>query len=975
MDLTQYQPTAISTIKDRFELAKYDPTNLIKVALETIEEITEGKATLVDASNPMVMLLEMGSVLSANCIQENVALLRRQYAELATTEDELYHHMSDEDFLNRFASPATASFTIAMQIQDMVRQMVYDPSENAHKLIFPRDTTIVVDGVTFTLLYPIVIRRSANGSIQVSYDPLITNPLYALNNTIIDASVRRGTEQEDWLFFSVNMEQVQITPQYFVIDKTYNFKKKVIFPDSFYYARAFYQNENTNGQWIEIKTTHTDQVFDVRKPTVVLKVLDQEMQIEIPIVYMSSGVLSGQLRIDVYTTKGELSMNLRNYRQDAFVVTLKAVDEARDLNAYTAAMGDVSYYAYSLESVVGGKKELTFDALRERVIYNAVGPQNIPITNVQLEAEAENNGFEIVKNIDVLTNRVFLATRKLPTPSNVKLITPANIGMVTFAAQLESLLDNDYVTTNGHRMTIASKAVWLSENSQLRLLNKAEVSGLKSLGQTAMIALVNASQYFYTPFYYVLDASGDEFEIRSYALDQPYAKNLNFIRQNQSLQLFVNTGSYQLTKTLKGYALRVVTKSGSYYRGLSNAEVGIQLAFNPKNETTYAYINGVLESTREDGERIYLFDIETNHDINSDNLINVTNSTVQGITEYEAWIDLETTFNLLHYTTSVTQTYAADETNQLLGRFMLPSGAAGNSHEKLTLHMGDALSSLWRRSRSYSLDTVYRLHPENVPLYYEKDVFAVDQDTGSILTISDAGDVIYTILHHEGDPVIDIDGNQVYRYRQGDVIRDELNQPVKELNVTTGREMDLLVIDGRYLFADDEVTIAYRDEIEATLTGWIINDVSTLQKDLLEQTRIFFYPKTTLGMLHVYTENGGEDYLAAEQSFVVSLYVKAAVYGDSDIRERLRALTVKLLDSLISQQVVNMTEIFDALKELYGPVVAAFSISGLGGERNYQYVEMGSRRNKLCLKKQLIAQADRTMIVQDAVDVEFKLVG
>ena len=975
MELLNYQPTALSTIKDRFTEAKYDPTMLIKASLETIEEVTNGEVVLVDATTPAVMLLEMAAVQAAACIQENTVLLRKQYPVLAMDESDLYLHMSDEDYLNRFAVPSTpGQFWFAFQLDDLVREAVYDETERAKKLIIPRDTVIEVDGVHFSLLYPIVIRRYDNGALQISYDPSISNPIFGLKNTIIDPQVRRGTEQEDWLFFKVEALQVREDTEYFMVDKTYNFRKQVVLNDPFYSARVFYKNDRTAGNWIEIKTTHTDQVFDINVPTAVLKVGENTLTIEIPVIYTTSEVLSGELRIDIYTTKGAMSMNLRNYRQDAFMVTMRAIDEERDLSIYTQAMANVSYYVYSLDTITGGANPVGFEELRERVIYNSVGPQNLPITNVHLESEAINSGFEIVRNVDVLTNRIFLATRKLPKPTTAKLITPANIGIVSYVAKIEELEDHYQTIVNGERATIRSKTFWKSDNSLLSMVTRTELDALYAMGQTAMVSHINSSQYFYTPFYYVLDGSGDEFEIRSYALDLPYAKDQNFHRQNQTLQLFVNTGSYNLTKVHSGYQLRIVTKSGNYYTALEDSQVGVQLAFHPKGENAYAYILGILEGKTEEGNRIYRFDLNTNHDIDSEDLICITNSTVQGITDYQAWIDLETQFELLHFTTSITEQYRPDDTDLLLGKFMLPVGASGNSHESLTLHLGDALKNLWRRSRSFMTDTTYQFHQVDVPKLYEADEFDTDPVTGSIFTFDENNELVYLYKHRAGDPVLDDQGNQVYQYRAGDVMLDELGQPIVNTAVSTSRDIDILVVDGRYLFSDDPATIAYRSEVEDTLTSWIVDDIESLQQQLLEQSKIFFYPKTTLGIIEVNTENAAQDYLSAEQNFNVDLYVQYSIYNDNRIREQLTTATVNLLDQFISLQTINMTEIRDSLRSLYGESVTAFTVSGLGGDKDYQFITVTSKRNKLCLKKQLVIQADKTMIVKDAVNVSFKLV-
>lgn len=966
MDLTNYNPTPISQLRQRFYEARHDPTMLVKALFETVESMTNNAAMLVDATNPAVLLMEMSAVLAANSLQESEVLLRRQYPALAMSIEDLYIHMSDEDYIDRFASPATGNMTFAIQVNDLFRQMVYDASEKTYKVELPRDSKITVDSITFMTLYPIVIRRYNNGVLQISYDPEIVSPIAPLKNTIIDPTVRRTADGEEWLFFTVPAVQVNVTTSYPVIERTYNFKKSIAYSDAYYYARVFYKNASTFDKWLEIKTSHTDQVFDITTPTAVLKVLEDTVVVQIPPIYITSGLISGQLRVDIYTTKGEITINLQNYRQDSFNVELTAIDDERDLNLYTNAMTNVSFYCYSMDVVSGGKAQISFGELRDRVIYNSIGPQSLPITNYQEAAAVQNRGFEIVKDIDVLTNRVFQATRTLPTPRNKKLITPANIGISTYASTLEELSGKNSVTTNENRITILSKALWKTENGILRLLSDADIAKLYALNQTAMIDEINPGGYLYTPFYTVLDASGDEFAVRSYALDQPYAMDLNFVRQNQSLQLFVNTGSYLVRKIETGFELEITTKSGTYYQGLEDGHVGVQLSFNPKGETTYAYINGTLKSKTADGERIYTFKIETNHDIDSNGLIGITNSTVQGVTEYTAWIDLETEFNLLHYTSSLTENFTYDETDQLLGKFMLPSGCVGNSHEKLVIHFGDSLKNLWSRSRSYALDRVYRLHTVNIPLTYAVDVFDIDPVTGSCFSVV-GGELVYKYLHRKGDPVLDADGQPVYKYKVGDVVLDENGMPVYDEVMKTGREFDLLMVDARYYFATDAATVSYRSEIETTLTEWIVDGLTDISTELLEQTRIYFYPKTTLGMVRVYTANNAEDYLNAEQALTVSLYVPAKIYEDLSVRERLEYATVQILNAYISQNTVNISTIEDYLRAYYAEMVDSVRVTGLGGANNYQIVRLVSPTTKLCLKKELSIQPDKTTIVADAV--------
>lgn len=976
MELTPSQTLSSTDLLARLEQGKRDPTSLMKSCLELVEEITDGQAVPIDATNPFILLMDMGATLTALSIQEGVATLRRNYACLAETEEDLYGHLSDKDYLNRFASPDRVPFYIAIDLDTLYGAMVYDAEERCHKAIIPRDTAITVDGVTFTLLYPIVIRRHEHDGVQISYDTSVPNPLVQLNTVVIDYTVRNTHQAEDGLagvtnrsiFIEVEMTQVKVVSNDTVIEKSYSFDKRFDFEDQFCFARVFFK-QNEYG-WKEIQTTHSEQVFDPTVATALLKVVDQTLQVHIPQIYLSRSLLGGNIRVDIYSTKGSIALNLGNYSHDQFALTMTAIDEEADVSVYTEALSGVSMAAFSPNIASGGKNALDFETLRKRVIFNATGDISIPITQVQLQSEGENNGFSIVKNIDVLTNRVFLATRKLPIPANKKLLTAANVGIVAFLTSLQELTDYEAVIDNGIRKTLMSNAVFLSTNGQLELLRTRDIDALYDLGKVAMVSAINEAEYLYTPFHYVLDSTDGSFDLRAYLLDYPVASPMNFVRQNATLQLAVNLRGAWLTKEPYGYRLTVRTKSGQNYKTLNDHEVGIQLAVPIQGETTLAYINGIYDHTTEDGERQYHFPLETNHDLDSDDRLCLTNAEVDGVTEFLAWVDLSATFSLFHYTTSVIDTFIPDETDRLLGKFLLPDGVVGNSHESLTLTFGHALKSLWRRARSYASGVQHQTYAEDVPRYYEETQYRTDPATGTIFKIED-GEIVYLVEHQKGDPMLDAEGNPVYKHRKGDPVLDEDGKLILLGSLVADKELDLLVVDARYHFADDAVTVEYRKEIAETLRDWITQDLKSLQDRLLDETYIYFYPKTTLGMVKVQTDNGGEDYLQAEQTLILDLSVPKSVFNDKEIKDNLRKKTVALLDQHIAQSVVNTTEITEKLRVLYGNTVTAFSLRNLGGSKNYTLVTLATEQNKLCLKKNLVIQADGSMIVEDAVIINF----
>ena len=971
-DILPSGSVSITELLARLKTVKHNPSTIQRVVLEYLDEVTDGAVNIVDPTNPFVFLLESSAVNTALAVNENIVNLRKQYASLAQTEDEIYNHMSDKDYINRFSTPATAEFIFTIQVNDLLSKMVYDAAEDCHKAIIPRDTEITVDGYVFTLQYPIVMRKYSNGMVIINYDASILSPLSTLSGNIIDYTVRKDGDQVDWASFKINVSQFEIQTTHFPLQKSVLFSESIVIKDKFYYVRAFYRNDSTLSEWKEMKTTHSEQVYDPFKPTVLVKVTDGTVNLSIPPIYMTNGSVSGEVRFDVYTTKGKVSVNLSNYKLPGFITKLRAIDELRDLNAYTNVMSSLSYYAYSAANVVGGTDGLTFEKLRERVIFNTTGDQQLPITNVEIHADVNDLGFDLVKNIDVLTNRVFLATQKLPAPQNVKLTTAANIGISAYTCHLDQLKLHPRVANNNSRLTVMSKNLFLHNNGIVTLLTPTEIEDIRLMGRNEMVSHLNNTQYVFNPYHYVLDSSQNEFEVRAYSLDYPAATELSFLSQNYTLQLPVNTGTFVIEKKDFGYRFAIVTKSGNFYKEMEDAYVGVQLAYYPKGETILAYIQGTLVGHSLDNERMYQFDIHTNHDIDSNGLICITNSKMFANEVLKTWIDLSTQFHIVHHTSSLTNNFVSEVTDSFLGKFLLRGANAAIAHETINLELGIALKNLWTRSRSLPTGLTYRLHTVDTPLLYDKDVYDKDPITGSIFTIDAGGNLVYNVMHPSGSPVLNNLGEPVYRYRKGDVVMDANGDPTIDSELTVNKEIDILFVDGKQYFVNDLAFLKYNDELINVIKTWITKDISSIQQRVLEQTKVFFFPKTTLGKVKVYTEDGGEDYLSSEQSLVVDLYVKPNIYSDRVIQQQLIDITVKILDSHITELTVNITEIVKSLIKAYGDSVPSLTVAGLGGSKDYKVVQLAEEEHRLCLKKVLKEQQDGTLIIVEDVIVNFR---
>lgn len=966
---------SVSKLMGNLELYKNNPTAIQRVVLDYLEAVTNAQVDIVDPTNPFVFLLEASAVQTATAVNETRAALRKQYPSLAQTEEEVYLHMSDMDFTDRFATSAETVVTFLVNYNSFITHAPRHEDEGCQKATIPRNTEVSVGNWTFSLEYPIDIRRYDNGMVQITYNTDKLSPLRTLSTNVVDFVATKTADGTYLLKFQIPMSQFKIESTDFPVQTSVSFVKRINYSDNFLFCRVFYKKEKAGSGWVEMQTTHTEQVYDIYKPTAVLKVLNSEntLVVSVPSVYINGQVVDGSVRVDIYTTKGKLNEDLSNYQISSFTTTLRAIDEQADVSVYTAAMADIAYMAYSDDMVTGGGDPLSFLDLRERVIMNAVGVNQLPITNAQLISFMERKGFGIVKNVDTVTNRIFVATKNLPNPSNPRLITAANISIETFVCNMAKLPGQPGVEHNGKRITIKSNTLFKYDNGFIDIAPHEDLAYYSALSGTKMAGISKTSKFLYTPFYYVLDNSNDEFELRAYHLDQPSLTNLSFVRQNASAMLEVNTGSYSIRKSTNGYKITIVTKSTSTYKQLPGRPL-LQISIIPDGEKYPVYLTAMYTGNvggSPSGERVFEIELECSHDIDSQNRIYLTNLSSENISGYPVPVSLQSQINLYYVTTSVPVDFRSSLIDQALGVFQLPPNSVGVTHEVLDVSFGHTLSNLWTQARSVTDIETYAVYENDVPMRYETDVYETDVDTGLNFRLDPVtGEPIYTLLHEAGDLVMK-DGEVVYSYRKGDPILDENLRAQMLGEMAIKRHCDMLFVDGSYYFATDPKYKDYLKELANVLDQWIYTDLAEIDTVLLEQTRIYYYPKKSVGAVTVMLSDDSKVVINAEQSLAVTLYVRDTVFKDAQMREEITKKTVVYLNEALQSDTVSSSAITSELRSVYGDSVVSFKFSGLGGEANYDIVSLTNPQHRLCLKKYLVPQEDGTVVVAEDVTVNF----
>lgn len=972
----------LSALLDNIALYKYNPVNIQQAMLSYLTQVLNGEVDIVDPTNPFVFLLEASSVNTAACMIENELNTRRLYPALATTMDQLYLHMSDQDFLGIFSNPATGLFTVIIEKNSLLNSLIADPATGTKKLIIGGNTFTTVNNLVFSLQYPIVIEQYSSGSILIYYDDSQPSPIQTLNGTNIPYGKRTDINGVEWYSFQIPMIQTSIESNtYPLLEATY-LKTSITFTNNFYYCRVFNQAA-TGDAWTEIATTFTDQVYDPTVPTAVLKLTAANvLEVAIPPVYVTTGLLSGNIRVDIYETVGVLNINLNNYVISSFSTTFLDLNETIASSQYLATANNLTYLIYSDQVINGGTNALTLDALRTQVINNSVGTNVLPITTSQLQSNMQALGFNITLAVDVITDRVFKATTLLPSPVNQGFVTPISVSMESIAISFSDL--ENYATANVNptktRATLLPSTLYQNSNGVVSVYNNPQVAIDQQLNITDLQLLINTNNLLYTPFYYVLDNSGNEFNVRVYQLNLPQATQLGFYGANSSLTPITATGTFLFKQTSTGYRLTLVTQSNNAYQALPIGSCGVQISYVDPISGNRNYIQGTGLGINSNHEKIFVFDIVTDYDIDSNNYLYIKGNNSQN--QYTLIpTALSQEVDIIYYLTSIPTGFIPSTFQSKLNTSIVVSNAATNptsillaaiTNDKITLNYGQVLDYLWVQHRSSSNNLIYETYTRDIPLRYTSNVYQTDPVTGSILQFNSAGAPQFTILHSAGDEVLDKNGNVIIKYKAGSIITDSSGNP-KFINYgKITRHIDILLFDATFYFATHQATLSYINGVTQLITQWCTETLPSISASLIEQTEIFFYPQKTNTQVEVMLSNNSLVTIPTGQTLIVDFYVPKSVNSNLVLKNRIESISTALISNVFATQTtISVSQICKLLLDQFGSEVIDVQMYGLGGTINYPLVIIQDPTKSLSINKELSQLADKSLSVVESITYNF----
>ncbi|QXO11142.1 hypothetical protein pEaSNUABM54_00316 [Erwinia phage pEa_SNUABM_54] len=955
--------------------ARLNPSLVQDQVYSAIEKATNGELDIVDPSTPFSLLMGTGIALHMASMEQFETGVRRQYPELAQTYEDLYYHMANVDYLDRFCTPALTQFQLALSKEEILQRIVQVPGTRIKKMVIPRNTAWSINGYTFSTLYPIVIRLMPYGGLEITYDNTIPSPISTIESNLVEY-VTATQDNVDFIIMSVPVQQLVLTSVSVPVTYGSMVTQKYTLNDSYYYCRVW--GKQSDGSWVEYNTTHSQQVFDVNSVTALLKVTDNTLEVSIPQIYITNKLIASELRVDIYTSKGAVNVDLSGFAPSNYTMTFSDPEETAADSVYSAPLGAFNaIFYYCSNKVQGGNNGLTFEQLRERRIHNA-NFRDTPITDAQLRGSLQRRGFDILKAIEDINSRTYLATKPMPAPETGKFATGIGCSVELFQTSIDSLSGYATVASNGDRTTIKPTTLFSLEDGGLRIVSDAEKAMILAMTPDVLVNQVNDNHYMYSPFHYVLDTSNNQFATRPYYLENPRITNRQFIEENETALLEVAPDTYTLEKTDTGYKLTVVTRSGDSWKALPDSQAMLQLAFQPEDDTGYAFMNGKLLPNKVNNERVYEFDITCEWDITPKHSLVVDTFFMFNSSPRKFNMPLAGNWDLL-YVAANYDVYQLEKRalDLWMGSMILPNGSVAVSRHRFSATMGDTLDNtnygLWSRARNVPGSERYSVWTEDQLAYYTQNVPKRDSNNNPVYTVAN-GKVVYHWEHKAGDPVIDpATGKQKVLAVAGAAKLDAQGKPIRIETRKTERQFDLFMLDGTYFFATDEEDVEYAKLVPKNIVEWIQTDMAEITKGLLENTKVYFYPKRTLGNSRIIVNDGREVSIPAGLRIHVTYHMSLVSYVDTELRATLAKNASKIISAILDRSTVAVSDMISQLTASGGNDIIGIKIDDIGPNEDISTYTALDDSTRCAIGRKLTAMPEGVLSV--AEDLAFDYVN
>ena len=883
-----------------------DPNRAVSKVLDMIDDDI-GDVLVTDASNPLLFLLETIAFNAAVLKDEQDTKHYRLYPSLANSDSDLYNNLSYRDTKNIFSQPSYAVIRFTINLTNF--NTASEPSTDGvfRMVSIPELSYISAEGYDFLVANRIDIKQFNNGLFSIEQN--VSNTDIGVSTLgVLDHSIFTTDNENKMLVFDTVLKQITRNEIMFTVNKTDSYTATIPLVDRLYYISAV---NKVNGGSTKIDISYSE-VIDPNTPTLIVKTLDNSLEITIPDIYIINDMIIGNVIISIFTTKGEVDYPLNKLPSEKFSISYNGLEQ----DVYTAAVSRVSISNTALEKLSGGTNGKTFDELKRSIIANSVGDTLSPVTSEQIIDLVSRDGYYGYLLEDTITDRLYIASRTLPIDAKGSIVD-TKPDLLYYKT---TIIPNEYIdhpmiitsNTTDDRLIIKPYTIFKKDNLSIKPITADEIDALNVLPRAELIKYLNDNELLFSPYSYISSILNNIYSLRIVDF-RSSIEGFSILSNNSSILARSNISTYSIKQTMNGYKIYINLAMNSEFEKLDLTKVKGQLKINISgndNIGIYFYSNLV------DGKS-FVFDINTDFYVDEKNTLSISNGISELATKF---INLADRMELITYITvpdveSKTPSYINNKVKNET------SASTVITVEDIDVVFGRPITQLHSNMTISYTDRKYLVYEEDVMARYDDIVYDTDS-IGSLLTPNvDLTEVEYTILHNKGDLILDADDNPIILHNKGSYMLDKDGNPIIDRMNGLIKYSDLLLLEYSLLRADEDSVNSVIDSLSAYYL-----DMDEYKKVILEETSIKFKPFINNNPIKIRYNN---TYKTVTKNIKpeIELFIETAVTLNEEDLILLKNNIGAVIHSNLNKNIFYTVDIKEEIKRVVGFDISAIRVN------------------------------------------------
>jgi hypothetical protein len=904
---------------------------------DLLAQATGNEIDIVDPTTPIGMLLEASSNILANNVNEMQLQHKMMFPSMSTSVEDLLHHFTDDEEIHLFASASKTLMSFYINVNDTKSYGVHTVSKDGNtdlwKVTLPKNTKVTVGEMPFTVMddVDITITKYVNHTTSFA---LYTNnsETYQLEDKglgVLPSTIIQNKDGVEWV--KVEIPVYQLLPEQYktTVVRDDAFSITVDTKDQYAFSIITY---NKDGEVTKLPKVYSASIFDPTTPQIFVEPMKNKVRYSIPKPYLMNNLVTGDITITTYTTRGKTFLPLYDYKTEDFSVEIAKITTTPE----AGAMKSIDVVVRSSNIVDGGVDVRKFQDIRFKVINKTKGIINTPVTFNQLNELARLDGFNISLASDVITKRLYIANKHISISGTS---TPTTLDILVGTTTLDLFsVDNPLIKVHNGGIYLRKNTVFEYSGKTLKPVHKSRLDEINSLTPNNKLEYIKDKKWYFSLFDIAITQSRDLTSPRVYDFTRPELTDLEISKRNIYLIQTVNIVGYSIFQYAHGYEIYFELSGNDSFKALETpgGKIGIQLAFDIPNSvkkmtlhsTEYVVPATDTRFSGKAGVRLYKLVVDTDY-FTKDGLL-ITKNLLSPSNSNE--VMLNNRAEIIVYSKDVSINTSADA-HGFLDEGDIYTGVTtdviGLIKEKIKVVFGVELTHIWTNSSAVYNERKYKRSLIDIPMTYTEDVYedfggcrykVVDTDGDGM-----CDEIIENKLHSAGDPILDNEGNQIYKVRKGDVLKDHSGNPIIDGENGLIRYVDAFMMDYKLLLTNNEV---YKKTIDLALrTIYNISELQlkTIEETTLERTSLLFKPNKAL--TNVELTSGTEVYNIVKP--VVTYYYEPGTPIPEMEQEVLVTNIGKVLNRYFSKSKLVLRDLRKELLTLVDGVPLAVKVTNL----------------------------------------------